>query len=163
MPSFDIVSKINIQEIDNAVNSALRELTNRYDFKGVFFSIELKIKENLILIKADSDFKLKAIQESLKTYATKRGIDVRVFDFQKEQPSSHQSLMQEVKLKNGIDQEIAKEIIKNIKNAKVKVQASIKGDEIRVDGKKRDDLQEIISFLKNTDYKTPLQFINFRE
>ncbi len=163
MPSFDIVSKINLQEIDNAVNSVLRELTNRYDFKGAVFSIELKTKDNIINITADSEYKLTAIQESLKIYVTKRGIDARALDFQKEEGAGQQTLRQEVKLRNGIEQEIAKDIIKKIKEEKIKVQASIKGDELRVDGKKRDDLQEVINFLKKTDCKIPLQFINFRE
>lgn len=163
MPSFDVVSKINLQEIDNAVNTVLRELTNRYDFKGSIFSVELKTKDNLIILTADSDYKLSAIQESLKASVTKRGIDARALDFQKEQPASGQSLRQEVKLRNGIEQEIAKEIVKDIKQSKLKVQTSIKGDELRVDGKKRDDLQEVIAFLKKADYKIPLQFINFRE
>ena len=163
MPSFDVVSRINLQEIDNAVNTVLRELTNRYDFKGSIFSVELKTKDNLIILTADSDYKLSAIQESLKASVTKRGIDARALDFQKEQPASGQSLRQEVKLRNGIEQEIAKEIVKDIKQSKLKVQTSIKGDELRVDGKKRDDLQEVITFLKKADYKIPLQFINFRE
>jgi len=163
MPSFDIVSKINLQEIDNAVNSVLRELTNRYDFKGAVFSVELNNKDNIINITADSEYKLGAIQDSLKTYVTKRGIDARALDFQKEQGAGQQSLRQEVKLRNGIEQEIAKDIIKKIKDAKVKVQTTIKGDELRVDGKKRDDLQEVIALLKNYDCKIPLQFINFRE
>ena len=163
MPSFDIVSKINIQEIDNAVNSTLRELTNRYDFKGAVFTIELKTKDNVINITADSEYKLTAIQESLKTYVTKRGVDARALDFQKEQGAGGQTIRQEVKLRNGIEQEIAKDIIKKIKEEKIKVQASIKGDELRVDGKKRDDLQEAIAFIKKNDFKIPLQFINFRE
>jgi len=163
MPSFDVVSKINLQEIDNAVNTVLRELTNRYDFKGSIFSVELKTKDNQIILTADSDYKLSAIQESLKASVTKRGIDARALDFQKEQPASGQSLRQEIKLRNGIEQEIAKEIVKDIKQSKLKVQASIKGDELRIDGKKRDDLQEVIAFLKKSDYKIPLQFINFRE
>ncbi|MFM7620227.1 MAG: YajQ family cyclic di-GMP-binding protein [Alphaproteobacteria bacterium] len=163
MPSFDVVSKINLQEIDNAVNTVLRELTNRYDFKGSIFSVELKTKDNQIILTADSDYKLSAIQESLKASVTKRGIDARALDFQKEQPASGQSLRQEIKLRNGIEQEIAKEIVKDIKQSKLKVQASIKGDELRIDGKKKDDLQEVIAFLKKSDYKIPLQFINFRE
>lgn len=163
MPSFDIVSKINLQEIDNAVNSTLRELTNRYDFKGSVFSIELKNKEQIINISAESEYKISAIRDSLKTFVVKRGIDPRALDFQKEQPASGQSIRQEVKLKNGIEQETAKEIIKTIKDSKIKVQSSIKGDELKIDGKKRDDLQEVINLLKKNDFKIPLQFINFRE
>lgn len=163
MPSFDIVSKINLQEIDNAVNSTLRELTNRYDFKGSVFSIELKNKEQIINISAESEYKISAIRDSLKTFVVKRGIDPRALDFQKEQPASGQSIRQEVKLKNGIEQETAKEIIKTIKDSKIKVQSSIKGDELKIDGKKRDDLQDVINLLKKNDFKIPLQFINFRE
>jgi uncharacterized protein YajQ (UPF0234 family) len=163
MPSFDIVSKINLQEIDNAVNSVLRELTNRYDFKGAVFSVELKTKENLINLTADSDYKLGAIRDSLKVFATKRGIDAKALDFQKEEKAGGDMLRQEVKLRNGIEQEIAKKIVKQIKDSKMKVQASIKGDEVRIDGKKRDDLQEAMNLLRGTSYEIPLQFINFRE
>lgn len=163
MPSFDIVSKINLQEIDNAVNSVLRELTNRYDFKGAVFSVELKTKENLINLTADSDYKLGAIRDSLKVFATKRGIDAKALDFQKEEKAGGDMLRQEVKLRNGIEQEIAKKIVKQIKDSKMKVQASIKGDEVRIDGKKRDDLQEAMNLLRGTNYEIPLQFINFRE
>jgi cyclic-di-GMP-binding protein len=163
MPSFDIVSKINMQEVDNAVNSVLRELTNRYDFKGAVFSIELKAKENLINISADSEYKLGALRDSLKVFATKRGIDVKALDFQKEEKAGGTIIRQEIKLKNGIEQEIAKKITKQVKDTKMKVQASIKGDEVRIDGKKRDDLQEAMAILRNTNYEIPLQFINFRE
>ncbi len=163
MPSFDIVSKIDSQEIDNAVNSVLRELTNRYDFKGAIFSVELKAKENLIILTAESEFKLEQVRDSLKVFATKRGIDVKALDFQKEQKAGGNSLRQEVKLKNGIEQEVAKKIVKQIKDTKMKVQASIKGDEVRIDGKKRDDLQEAITFLRSSNFEIPLQFINFRE
>ncbi len=163
MPSFDIVSKLNTQEIDNAVNSVLRELSNRYDFKGAIFTIEFKNKDNLILISADSDYKINALRDSLKVFVTKRGIDVRVLDFQKEEKAGGNLIKQEIKLKNGIDQESAKKIIKFIKDSKVKVQSSIKADEIKVDGKKRDDLQSIISLIKSNNFDIPLQFINFRE
>ncbi len=163
MPSFDIVSKIDLQEIDNAMNSALRELTNRYDFKGAKFSIELDKKENQITINAEDDYKLGAIRDSLKVFCTKRGIDPKALDFQKEEKASGNSLRQLVKLKNGIEQEVAKKITKQIKDSKMKVQASIKGDEIRVDGKKRDDLQEAINLLRGINYEIPLQFINFRD
>ncbi len=163
MPSFDVVSKINIQEVDNAVNSVLRELTNRYDFKGANFSIELKTKENLILIAAEDDYKISAIGDSLKVFCVKRQIDPKALDFQKIEKAGGNSLRQEIKLRNGIEQEVAKKIVKNIKDKKMKVQASIKGDEVRIDGKKRDDLQEAIALLRQTDFEIPLQFINFRD
>jgi uncharacterized protein YajQ (UPF0234 family) len=163
MPSFDSVSKINLQEIDNAVNSVNRELTNRYDFKGAIFSVELNIKENLINLSADSEYKLEAIRDSLKVFATKRGVDVKALDFQEIQKAGGNILKQEIKLKNGIDQEVAKKIIKHIKDLKMKVQASIRADEVRIEGKKRDDLQEAISSIKSIDFGIPLQFINFRD
>lgn len=163
MPSFDIVSKINMQEIDNAVNSVMREIGNRYDFKGAKFSLELKGKENLILITSDSEYRLEAIRDSLKVFATKRGIDVKALDFQKEEKAGGDMLRQEVKLRNGIEQEIAKQITKHVKDAKMKVQASIKGDEVRIDGKKRDDLQEAMAILRSGNYIIPLQFVNFRD
>lgn len=163
MPSFDIVSKINMQEIDNAVNSVMREIGNRYDFKGAKFSIELKTKDNLISLTSDSEYRLESIRDSLKVFATKRGIDVKAFDFQKEEKAGGDMLKQDVKLRNGIEQEIAKKIVKHVKDAKMKVQASIKGDEVRIDGKKRDDLQEAIALLRSASYDIPLQFINFRD
>lgn len=163
MPSFDIVSKINLQEIDNAVNSVLRELSNRYDFKGVKFSITFQNKENLINLTAESEYQIGQVRDSLKVFATKRGIDAKAFDFQKEEKASGNSLRQEVKLRNGIEQEIAKKIVKQIKDSKMKVQASIRGDEVRVEGKKRDDLQEVMNFLRAAHYEIPLQFINFRD
>ena len=163
MPSFDVVSKIDMQEIDNAVNSVLRELTNRYDFKGANFSIELKTKDSLILIACEDEYKLGQISDSLKVFCVKRGIDPRALDFQKIEKAGGNSLRQEIKLRNGIEQEIAKKITKHIKDSKMKVQASIKADEIRVDGKKRDDLQEAMNLLRSGGFEVPLQFINFRD
>lgn len=163
MPSFDIVSKIDFQEIDNAVNSVMRELTNRYDFKGAKFSVVVDQKENIIKIEAEDDYKLGAIRDSLKTHGVKRGIDPKAFDFQKEEAASGNSLRQSVKLKNGIEQEIAKKIVKDIKEKKMKVQGSIRGDEVRVEGKNRDDLQQVIAMLRSANYETPLQFINMRD
>jgi len=163
MPSFDIVSKVDQQELDNAVNSVLRELTNRYDFKGAVFSVELKIKDNLIILTADSEYKITAIGESLRVFATKRHIDIKALDFLTIQKAGGNTLKQEVKIKNGLDSETAKKIVKQIKDAKLKIQASIKGEEVRVEGKKIDDLQQAISFLKNQNFNFPLQFINFRD
>ena len=163
MPSFDIVSKVDLQEIDNAVNSVLRELTNRYDFKGAKFSVELKTKENLINLHAEDEYKIGQIRDSLKVFAVKRGCDVKVFDFQKEEKAGGNSVRQEAKLRNGIEQEVAKKIVKQVKDSKLKVQASIRGDEVRIEGKKRDDLQDVMNLIKSTDYEVPLQFINFRD
>jgi len=127
MPSFDIVSKINIQEVDNAVNSVLRELTNRYDFKGAVFSVELKAKENIINISADSEYKLEAVRDSLKVFATKRGIDVKALEFGEPQKAGGTTLKQEIKLKNGIEQEVAKKIMES--NSQ-----TIKGEGLNIGG-----------------------------
>jgi hypothetical protein len=152
-----------MQEVDNAVNSVLRELTNRYDFKGAVFSLNIDSKENKINISAEDEYKLKQIGDALKVYCTKRGIDVKALEFEKEEKASGRGLRQSVKIKQGIDQDSAKKIVKQIKDKKIKVQASIRGDEVRVEGKKRDDLQEVISEVKSMNVDLPVQFINFRD
>ena len=162
MPSFDIVCQVDLQEIDNAVNGVLRELTNRYDFKGTKFSLEIDKKENKITIQAPDDYKLSQIQESLKASVVKRKIDVKALEFEKEQAATGNSLRQIVKIKHGIDSESAKQIVKDIKGKKYKVQASIRGEEVRVEGKNIDDLQSVIADVKAANLKLPLQFINFR-
>lgn len=163
MPSFDIVSKINMQELDNAVNSVMRELTNRYDFKGAKFSVEIQSKDNKIIISAEDDYKIGQIGESLRVFCVKRGVDPKALDFQKEEKAGGNSVRQEVKLRNGIEQEAAKKITKQVKDSKMKVQASIRGDEVRIEGKKRDDLQEAMNLIRSGGYEIPLQFINFRD
>lgn len=161
MPSFDVVSKTDIQEVDNALNSVTREIATRYDFKGSKSSIERKEEE--ITIIADDNYKLEAIQDMLKVHITRRQLDSRALDFGTPQKASGNTLRQVVKIKQGVESEIAKKIVKEIKAEKMKVQASIRGDELRIDGKKRDDLQEAIAFIKKLDLPLPLQFINFRE
>ena len=163
MPSFDVVSKIDLQEVDNAINSVNRELTNRYDFKGAKFDIDINQKDKEITINAPDEYKLGQIGDSIKVQCTKRGIDVKALDFGKEQSAANNSYKQVVKLKDGIEQELAKKITKDIKAKKLKVQTSIRGEELRVDGKKRDDLQEVMAFLKTEDYDAALQYINFRD
>jgi uncharacterized protein YajQ (UPF0234 family) len=163
MPSFDIVSQVNLQEVDNAVNSVLRELGNRYDFKGSKFTIEFNTKEKEILINAEDEYKLDQINESLRVFFTKRGVDFRALDCQKVENASGNAKRQLIKLKNGIEQELAKKIVKFVKDSKVKAQASIRGEEVRVDGKKRDELQQIIQLIQQENFDAPLQFINFRD
>jgi len=163
MPSFDVVSKIDFHELDNAVNSVLRELTNRYDFKGATFSIELQKKENKVLLSTEDEYKLGQLGDSLKVFCVKRGIDPKALDFQKAAAAGGNTIKQEVNLKNGIEQEVAKKITKKIKDLKLKAQASIRSDEVRIEAKKRDDLQSVISTLTECDFETPLQFINFRD
>ena len=161
MPSFDVVNKVDFQEVDNAVNSVKREIENRYDFKGSNSSIEREDEEIKIL--ASDDYKLGQIQDMLKVHFTRRDIDAKALEFTKEEKASGNMLRQLVKVKQGIDKDTAKKIVKMIKDTKIKVQASVRGEEVRVEGKKRDDLQNIISDLKGKDLELPLQFINFRD
>jgi uncharacterized protein YajQ (UPF0234 family) len=162
MPSFDIISKVDLQEIDNIVNSANRELSNRYDFKDSNFSIELNKKEEQVKIIAEDDYKLEQIGASIKIYAIKRNIDVKFLSFEKIEKLGGKNLGQIIKIIQGIDKENSKKITKIVKDSKLKIQASIQGDEVRVTGKKIDDLQDIMSKIKNSDLPISLQFINFR-
>ncbi len=161
MPSFDVVSETNMQEIDNALNSTKRELTNRYDFKGSKASFE-NDKDGITIL-ADDDMKLKAMIEMLKTYMTRRNVDVKCLDFGKEEMASGNMIRLAIKFKKGLDQENAKKITKGIKEQGLKVQASIQGEQVRVTGKKRDDLQDAIAFIKGLGLELPLQFVNFRD
>ena len=161
MPSFDIVSEIDLAEADNAVQNVTREISTRYDFTGSKSTVELK--EGVITIFADDDLKLRQMHEILQGHMQKRGIEPGSLDYQKEEPAAGQSVRQQVRLKEGIDKELAKKIVKEIKNAKFKVQVAIQGDELRVTGKKRDDLQEVIAFVKGMKLEQPMQFKNFRD
>ena len=161
MPSFDIVSKTDMSEIKNAVDGAVREMGSRYDFKGSKSTLELKDKD--IVINADDDLKLKQVQELLRGYVTRRKLDVTCLDFQKVEKAAGASVRQTVKIKQGVPQEEAKKITKALKDSKMKVQVSIQGDEVRVSGKKRDDLQDAIALVKTLNTDRPLQFVNFRD
>ncbi len=161
MPSFDVVSKTDLQEVDNALHSVTREIGTRYDFKSSKAAIERKDQE--ITIIADDNYKLEAIQDMLKVHITRRQLDSKALDFGTAQKASGNTLRQIVTIKQGVDSEIAKKIVKELKAEKLKVQASIRGDELRVEGKKRDDLQEAIAFIKRMDLPLPLQYTNFRE
>lgn len=161
MPSFDIVSKTDLPEVDNALQGARREIETRYDFKGSNCSIERS--GDALVINADDEFKLKQVQELLRGHMAKRKVDTRAFDFQKPEKASGNSLRQNVVIQQGIDRELAQKIVKAIKSEKLKVQVAIQGDELRVSGKKRDDLQGAIAFVKEQKYEHPLQYINFRD
>ena len=163
MPSFDIVSSIDYQEVLNAINGVEKEIGNRYDFKNVKWSVELDKKEKTIEINAESDYTLEQIQMSLKGCFNRRKIDPRALDFQTPEKATGNSLRQKVKIKEGIEQEYAKKITKFIKDSKMKIQASIQGQEVRVSGKNRDDLQDAIQAIKDLNLDLPLQFINFRD
>ena len=161
MPSFDIVSEVNLTEAENAVANVMREIGTRYDFKGSKSTLE--IKEGVITINADDDLKLKQMHELLQGHMQRRGIAPGSLDYQKEEKAAGQSVRQLVKIKEGIDKDFAREIVKAVKNEKFKVQIAIQGEELRVTGKKRDDLQEVIAFLKTMKNEQPLQFKNFRD
>lgn len=161
MPSFDIVSEVDLSEADNAVQNVVREITTRYDFKGSKSTIEMK--DGVITIFADDDMKLRQMHEILQGNMQKRGIEPGSLDYQKEEPAAGQSVRQRVLLKQGLDKELAKKIVKAIKGEKLKVQAAIQGDELRITGKKRDDLQEVIAFVKAMKNEQPLQYKNFRD
>lgn len=161
MPSFDIVSEVEIAEAENAVQNVMREISTRYDFKGSKSTVE--IKDGVITIFADDDMKLRQMHEILQGNMQKRGIEPGSLDYQKEEPAAGQSVRQRVLIKQGIDKELSKTIVKAIKGEKFKVQSAIQGDELRVTGKKRDDLQEVIAFVKAMKLEQPLQFKNFRD
>ena len=161
MPSFDVISKINLQEFDNALSNCLREISNRFDFKGLNISIERK--ENLITTVAPDELKLRQVNELLQTHLIRRKVDPRVINIKSSENASGGSLRQLSKLKEGISQENAKKIIAEIKKLKLKIQIKIQGDELRVDGKKKDDLQKAMNAIKSIDIGLPLEFVNFRD
>lgn len=161
MPSFDIVSDIDMQEVDNAVNQARKEIATRYDFRGSKSKIDWD-KEK-IDVTADDDFKMRAILDILKEKSIRRNIDVRALDIGKPIDASGGLLKCEIKLKKGVPVEKARQMAQDIKSSKLKVQAQIQENQVRVSGKKRDDLQQAIALIKSKGYDMPLQFVNFRE
>ena len=161
MPSFDVISKVNYQEFDNALANCLREISNRYDFKGLNISIERKDKTITTL--ASDELKLKQVNELLETHLIRRKVDPRVLSFKNSEGATGGTVRQVSELKEGISQENSKKIIGNIKKLKLKIQVKIQGEELRVDGKKRDDLQEAMAAIKTIDIGLPIEFINFRD
>jgi hypothetical protein len=161
MPSFDIVSRTDLAEVDNAVQGAMREIATRYDFKGSSCSIERT--DETLLIRADDDFKLKQVQELLRGHMAKRKVDVGAFDFGTPEKASGNKLRQTVKIKQGVERDLAQQVVKAVKGAKLKVQVAIQGDELRISGKKRDDLQDAIALVKGLKIEQPLQYVNFRD
>ena len=161
MPTFDVISKINHQEFDNALSNCLREISNRFDFKGLHISIDRKDK--LITTVAPDELKLRQVTELLQTHLIRRKVDPRVVSMKSSESASGGSIRQISELKEGISQENAKKVIADIKKLKLKIQIKIQGDELRVDGKKKDDLQEAISAIKSIDIGLPIEFVNFRD
>lgn len=160
MPSFDIVSKMDMQEVDNAVNQTRKEVEQRFDFKGTHNEIDLK-KEMITILAAD-DYKLQAIVDILKVKLTRRNVSTKCLDFGKAENASAGAVRQNITLLQGISKEQAKEIIKLIKETKLKVQPQIMEDEVRVSAKKIDDLQEVMQMLRGKDLDVELQFVNMR-
>lgn len=161
--SFDIVSEIDLQEMDNAVGQAIKEVITRYDFRGTSAGIsELDRRNKELTLTAENEAQLEAVKQVLTAKMIKRGVDPRVLDYQKLEHATHNTVRQKVKLKEGIDKDTAKAIQKEIKELKLKVNASIQGDALRVSGPKKDDLQAVIAHLRANPQKVPLQFKNFR-
>ncbi len=162
MPSFDIVSKVDLQTLDNAVNTVSKEIKNRFDFKGNHVVIDLNKKDFTINLEADSEMKLGQIIDVLISKSMKQGLAAEIYDLGKEPVQSGKFVKKEIPVRNGISQEDAKKIVKLIKDEKVKVQASIMDDIIRVSGKKIDDLQAVIQASKNWDLGLALQYVNMK-
>ncbi len=161
MPSFDIVSQTDLSEVDNALQNMSREIAQRYDFKGSASRAERK--ETEIVIHADDDLKLKQMHELLQSHLARRKIEPGVLDYRGVEKAAGQSVRQTVVIKTGIAKELAKKLVKSVKDAKLKVQVAIQGDELRVSGKQRDDLQAAIAHVKSMGVEQPLQFVNFRD
>ena len=161
MPSFDVVSKTDMTEVDNALNGVMRETQQRFDLKGTKCGIERA--DSTLTITADDELKLKQMHELLQIYFSRREVDSKALDFKPPEDATQGSLRQTVEIKQGIDREIASKITKGVKGSKIKVQVSVQGDELRVNGKKRDDLQEAIAFIKELPIEQPIQYVNFRD
>src|SRR5437016_10817090 len=159
--SFDIVSEINLQEMDNAVNQAMKEITTRYDFKGSTAMVEFDRKTKELTFTADHEGQLEAVRKVVVERMIKRGVDPKALDPQKVEQATHKTVRQKQKLKSGIDKDTAKAIQKQIKDLKLKVNASIQGEALRVSGTKKDDLQAVIAYLKTNPPKIPIQFNNY--
>lgn len=162
MPSFDISSKVDLQTLDNAINTVKKELLNRFDFKNSHVSIELNKKDYILNLEVDSDMKMKQVIDVVISRSMKQGIDANAFDFSKDAYPSGKVVKKEVPVHNGMKQDDAKKIVKAIKDAGLKVQPAILDNIIRVTGKKLDDLQEAIALCKTGDFGIPLQFENMK-
>jgi cyclic-di-GMP-binding protein len=161
MPSFDIVSRIDLAEVDNALAGITREIATRFDFKGSKCSIERK--EGILTILADDDLKLKQMHELLKVHMARRKVEPGALDYKPPEKASGNTVRQMIALRRGVDADLGRQLIREIKNSKLKVQVSLQGDELRVTGKKRDDLQNAIAAIRDLKIEQPLQYVNFRE
>jgi hypothetical protein len=160
MPSFDVVSQVDQHELRNAVDQANREFSTRFDFKGANARIEQD--DLLLILHAPSEFQIQQMRDVFASKLAKRGVDIGYLEYGKVEVSGKEA-RQQAKVQQGIDDEIARKIVKLVKDSKIKVQAVIQGEQVRVSGKKRDDLQEVIAMLRNADLSLPLQFTNYRD
>jgi cyclic-di-GMP-binding protein len=163
MPSFDIVSEVNHVEIRNAVDQCNKEISNRFDFKGSDARVEINEKEKTLVVFADDEFKLRQVRDVMTGKLAKRGVDIRALEPGKLEPVSGNKVKETIKVREGIEQERAKNLVKLIKDSKAKVQASIQGDVLRVSGAKKDILQDTIALVRKSVTDIPLQFKNFRD
>ena len=161
MPSFDIVSRLDLAEVDNGIAGIAREITTRFDFKGSKCTIERN--ESEILLVADDDLKLKQMHELLKVHLTRRKVDAAALDFKPPQKASGNTVRQSIALRQGIEADLARRLVREVKDSKLKVQVAVQGAELRVTGKKRDDLQAAITLIRGLKIEQPLQYLNFRE
>ncbi|MFH1874220.1 MAG: YajQ family cyclic di-GMP-binding protein [Pseudomonadota bacterium] len=162
MPSFDIVNKVDLAEMDNVVNNTSREVTTRYDFKNSKTSINLDKKEKSLQITTSDEMKMKLLEEMIRANCVRRKVDPRCLEFKKIEPTSQGLLKRTIKINEGISKDIARELVKTIKDLNLKVQAAIQDEQVRVTGKKIDDLQKVIQTLNSKDYKIPLQYVNMK-
>jgi len=161
MPSFDIVSRIDLAEVDNALAGMTREIGTRFDFKGSRCTI--KRQEGVLTILADDELKLKQMHELLKVHLTRRKVEPAALDYKTPEKASGNTLRQTIVLRQGVDAALARQLIREFKDTKLKIQVSVQGDELRVTGKKRDDLQATIAVARGLKIEQPLQYVNFRE
>lgn len=162
MPSFDIVSRVNFAELDNAVNNTTKAVAARFDFRGATAEITIDRKEKTMKFVADDSMKLRGLREMFESAAFKRGLVPATFDWQEAEPTIAGKLKCSVKLRDGLEQDLAKQIVKLVKDSKMKVQASIQGEEVRVTGKQIDDLQSVMKLVNGAGLGVPLQFVNMK-
>lgn len=160
--SFDVVSKVDLQEVANAIQQASKEIVTRFDFRGSASKIELKEKELEVVLVSDDEHKLKSVIDILETKLVRRGVAVKALDYGKVEAAAGGTVRQVAKIQQGIPSEKAKEIVKAIKDRKLKVQASIQADQVRVSGRSKDDLQNAMAIVREGDFGLPLQFTNYR-
>jgi uncharacterized protein YajQ (UPF0234 family) len=162
MPSFDITSKVDLQTLDNAINVVKKEVANRYDFKGGHVEIDLNKKDMVLNLETDSDMQMRQLEDILLTKGMRQGIDSSAFDMSEEPTASGKHMRKTIKVRNGIDKDTAKKIVKLIKDSKLKVEAAIMDDTIRVTAKKIDDLQSVIQLCRTSSLDLPLQYVNMK-